>query len=180
MDENWAPKHPQATATVELVDTFPLSHLPIQQQLSDCVRVRLRLETEDTCPTEFSTEEHLLPEKCKCGEPWKKYPEFFRCGTYFGLTFKKRVIVNCRRCVNNKCTAHFDGQEQGVFNYSGETLVSYSLLKDYHNCCIKGGMSWSAYVEKMTSMYNEVYCEQNKEMAFLSNPTFVKVLSVFC
>lgn len=71
---------------------------------------------------------------------------------------------------------HFDGQGQGVFNYSGETLVSYAVFQDYHNCCVKAGMSWSSFVNKTNSMYNDAYCDSSQQMSFMSYPTFVKVI----
>ncbi len=178
MDDNWKPRKPEPVSMSESPQTTPLSYTPIQQNLPDSVRSRLSTETEQSTPHEFSPHDHLLPKQCSCGNSWKSYNECYRKGVYYALTFKKNVIVNCRRCVANKCTWHYDGQEEGVFNYSGDILVSYALLKDYHNSCIKGGMTWTSYVEKISNMYNEVYCDQDKQMTFMSNPSFVKASTI--
>lgn len=154
---------------------LPLSYVPIAQELPDSVRELLATETLAACPSEFRPEELLLPGLCKCGETWRKDPELFALGTFYALSFKKVVPVYVKKCIKGICTHHFDGQSAGVFNYSGETLVSYALLQDYHNCCIKANMSWASYVSKISSMYNNTYCSSAEEMSFMSYPTFVKV-----
>lgn len=156
-------------------DVQPLSYRPIQQILSDSVRKRLMEENYTTFPQELYPEEHLLEETCGCGNKWKNYCEKHANGTYFALTFKKKVQVYVRKCMANTCKRHFDGQEMGIFNYSGETLVSYALIQDYHNTCLKAQISWNAYIEKINSMYNDVYCEVALRQPFMSFRTFSKV-----
>lgn len=174
MDAGWKPK-PMNKGGPEAVGLFPLSSVPIAQLIADPTREVLASETEEISPITYRPEEWLLPQLCKCGEKWKNNDEEFATGTYYSLTFKKNVMVYARKCVKNKCMHHFDGQSVGVFNYSGETLVSYGLLEDYHNCCVVSGMSWSGYLNKMDRMYNKVYCKASQKMMFMSQPTFVKV-----
>lgn len=174
MDADWKPK-PLNKQGSEPAGVFPLSFSPIAQLICDSTRELLASETEEGSPKVYRPEEFLLPHECRCGEKWKSSDEEFAVGTYYSLTFKKSVVVYVRKCVKNKCVRHFDGQSTGVFNYSGETLVSYALLEDYQNCCVVAGMSWSGYLNKMNNMYNKVYCKTLQTMAFMSQPTFVKV-----
>lgn len=171
---NWKPK-PLNKGGCEPVASFPLSCTPITQLIDDSARELLAAETAQTSPITYKPETWLLPPLCKCGERWKDWDEEYAIGTYYALTFKKNVAVYARKCVRNTCIAHFDGQSVGVFNYSGETLVSYALLEDYQNCCVVSGMSWSGYLNKMDKMYNRVYCKTSQQMIFMSQPTFVKV-----
>ena len=176
LDSKWQPKPPQKIACE--TPQLPLSFLPISQHMEKQVRDRLSTETMAQCPIDFRPEMPLLPALCCCGEKWKNYDEYFATGAYYALTFKKNVEVYVRKCVTGRCTHHFDGQSMGVFNYSGETLVSYAVLHDYENCCVRGGMAWKAYVEKSQRMYDKVYCESSLQMTFMSYPTFVKVCCI--
>lgn len=162
----------------ETEDVPALSYKPIQQALSDAVRKRLTDESVSNFPEELFPEENLLEETCDCGSRWKNYAEKYSVGTYYALTFKKKVQVYVRKCMSNKCKRHFDGQDMGVFNYSGETLVSYALIQDYHNTCLKAQISWNAYIDKINAMYNDVYCDTAHSQAFLSLRTFSKVWTV--
>ena len=177
LDDDWKPRRPNDSTDsgAAAKSRLPLSFVPIRLQLPDAVREILQAETEANCPSVFHPEVELLPATCACGEKWKQHDEQYSVGTYYTPTFTKRVLVYCRKCVNNKCLHHFDGQSTGTFNYSGETLISYSLLRNAFNCCVRNGMSWSGYIGKITSMYNDIYSMNDCKMPFLSGATFSKV-----
>lgn len=174
LDADWKPPPPKKTSEVEATH-LPLSYLPVEQHISDSVRQALATESEASSPGEYRPEVHLRPDQCKCGEKWKSFDELYTMGTYYTSCFKKNIPVYVRKCVTNKCSQHFDGQSTGVFNYSGETLVSYAVMQDYFHCCIRGGMSWAAFLNKMNCMYNNVFTEQAVQMPFMSTSTFSKV-----
>ena len=155
---------------------FPLSRMPILQVIPDAVRDWLINKDYSNLPTSFHPEDFLFPSECNCGAKWKQYDEFLCTGRYYSLTFSKSIAVYVRKCINSRCLQHFDGQTSGVFNYSGETLVSYSLMQDFQHCCINGGMSWQSYLSKTSAMYAQVFCKQSLDMPFMSHPTFTKVL----
>ena len=155
--------------------SLPLSHSAIHLMLPDSVRERFMKEESSTSPCQYEPELFMLPEKCRCGVQWKSYNELYSTGIYYTLTFRKSVAVYVRKCTKSVCFHHFDGQTTGVFNYSGETLVSYALMHDFLNSCITGGMSWSSFINKTNAMYNGVYCKQAMSMPFMSQNTFCKV-----
>ncbi len=78
----------------------------------------------------------------------------------------------------NKCAWHFDGQSVGVFNYSGETLVSYTLLQEFFNCSVKNAMSWAGFLHKINAMYSDVYSLEGSPYSAMSPNTFSKVFWV--
>jgi hypothetical protein len=66
------------------------------------------------------------------------------------------------RCINNNpdCDIHYDGGNDGVFNYSGKTLVSYALLLSFTFNLITGkGDTFDGFVEHSSLM--------NKYMIYL-------------
>ena len=74
-----------------------------------------------------------------CGAPWNAGDpienNWKRPGTsmLYGPYSAKEVDVYYRPCSNTNCTARkqYDGHEDGVFNYSGQTLFLHSTLRDY-------------------------------------------------
>jgi len=170
---NWKPEEKKRSPTVS--SSLPLSKRRIDLKISDEVRDKLTTENSSNSPKEYYPEANILPTLCTCGGKWKKDDERFCDGVYYALTFKQSAVVYYRRCIAEKCEFHYDGQADGVFNYSGETLVSYALLYDYTKSCIEGATTWSAFVSRIQYMYNEVYCNSALKMDFMSIPTFVQV-----
>lgn len=82
---------------------------------------------EGTCPVE------MCGAAWNAGDPiqhnWKRPGKSSLYGPYSA----KRVDVYYRPCSNTICTAQkqYDGYEDGVFNYSGQTLFLHSTLRDY-------------------------------------------------
>ncbi len=162
---------------VKAVSALPYSHRMIVKPYPNATRTYMASETYDNSPRFYHPEPNLLPTTCNCGCGWKKQDEIFCKGTYYAATFKKNVLVYFRRCLKNACSWHYDGQEQGVFNFSGHTLVSYIILQDFEVSCVKNAMSWSAFREKVKDLYNEIYSMTEDEMTFMSEPTLVQVCS---
>lgn len=177
MKGDWKPEHSHTTRAAEVENRFPLSHKPIPLVLPNNIRVNLQVEKFDTSPLKYVPEPELIPPVCKCGDKWKSYDEEFKVGRYYTLCFVKNVLVYCRKCVNNKCIWHFDGQSCGVFNYSGETLLSYTLLQESFNCCVRNGMSWAGFLDKTNHMYGDVFSMQEDKMHSMSSHTFSNVCS---
>lgn len=154
---------------------LPYSFQQIIKPFPNSVRARLSGETYENCPTLFFTEPHLLPDCCSCGGGWKKADEVFCKGFYYTQMFRKAVIVHYRRCIRNSCSWHYDGQGDGIFNYSGSTLMSYTLLQDLEVSCIKNAMTWKAFANRMKDLYNKIFCDQEEKMPFVSEPTLGQV-----
>lgn len=150
---------------------LPYSYQTIIRPFPNAVRARLSCETFSSFPTSFYPESNLLPSGCSCGCGWKKSDEKFCQGIYFGQTFRKHVNVYYRRCLRNLCSWHYDGQSDGIFNYSGNTLMSYTLLQDLEVSCIKNAMTWKGFTNRMQDLYNKIFCDQEKKMPFVSEPT---------
>jgi hypothetical protein len=176
LDSTWKPKKPN-TSNVQEESKFLLSHRAISLVLPDSVKKQLQNETRQSSPVEYKPEPHLLPPTCSCNLSWKHSDEQFAIGKYHTVGFVKKVIVYCRKCVANKCVWHFDGQEAGVMNYSGETLVSYTLLNEFYNRCVRNGMSWSGFLNKTNFMYKDVYSLEDDIQQSMSSNTFSKVLA---
>jgi hypothetical protein len=174
MANTWKPDIPGASSDKEAA-TLPLSHLAIPLVLPNDIRNHLRAEHSSSPPSDFHPEQHVLPASCSCGAGWKQYDEEYRVGTYYTVSFVSRAKVFYRRCCLNKCAWHFDGQSVGVFNYSGETLVSYTLLHEFFNCSVKNGMSWAGFLHKINTMYSEVYSLEGSPFTSMSANTFSKV-----
>ena len=102
------------------------------------VKEILSLETGNSLPKQVRPEPEMLASKCKCGEGWEMTDTRLCYGYLYYSRGRIVTEVFYRRCVNKKCELHFDGRELGIFNYSGHTLVSYTLLFRYLNS-IKGG-----------------------------------------
>lgn len=177
MEGDWKPSRPNHNVEAE-EEKFPLSHKAIPLVLPNSIRLHLQQEKFETSPIEYKPEADLIPEKCNCGDKWKSYPEIFKTAKYYTATFVKSVLVYCLKCVNNKCTRHFDGQSCGILNYSGETLISYTLLNEFFNCCIRNAMSWAGFLNKTNHMYNDVYSIEEDEMQSMSSHTFSKVRAI--
>lgn len=173
MDSAWKPDVPGASSDNE--PNLPLSHLAIPLVLPKKIREHLQSEHSSSPPSEYHPEQQLLPLSCSCGAGWKQYDEEYRVGTYYTVSFVSSVKVFYRRCCLNKCAWHFDGQSVGVLNYSGETLISYTLLKEFFNCCVKNGMSWAGFLHKINSMYSDVYSFESSPFTSMSASTFSKV-----
>ena len=174
MKEEWKPDPPKAVSDKES-GKLPLSHLAIPAVLNSDIRKHLQAEQASSPPSNFHPEPDLLPATCVCKAGWKKYDEFFCEGVYFTTTFVSKVKVFQRKCCTNKCSWHFDGQSVGVFNYSGETLVSYTLMWDFYHCGVKHGMSWSSFLNKTNDMYKEIYSMEGSPFVAMSMNTFTKV-----
>lgn len=175
MPSSWQPDIPGAASDKEATN-LPLSHLAIPVVLPNSVRIHLQAEHVSSPPSEYHPEKHLLPSCCNCGAGWKQYDEEYRIGTYYTVSFVSSVRVYYRRCCLNKCSWHFDGQSVGVFNYSGETLVSYTLLKEFFNCSVKNAMSWAGFLEKINNMYGEVYSAEETPFVAMSASTLSRVI----
>lgn len=174
MGNSWKPDIPGASSDKESAN-LPLSHLAIPLVLPNDVRMHLQAEHVSSPPSEFHPEKHLLPATCSCGAGWRQFDELYREGTYYTVTFVSKAKVFHRRCILNKCAWHFDGQSVGVFNYSGETLVSYTLLREFFNCSVKNSMSWAGFLHKINAMYSEVYSLKESPFSSMSSNTFSKV-----
>ncbi len=174
MAGTWKPDAPGASSDKE-AGKLPLSHLAIPLDLSNDIRKHLHAEHSSSPPSCFRPEQDLLPETCGCGAGWKQYDEEYRVGTYYTVTFVSTVKVFFRQCCLNKCAWHFDGQSVGVFNYSGETLVSYTLLREFFNCSVKNAMSWAGFLHKINSMYTDIYSLAESAFTSMSVNTFSKV-----
>lgn len=174
MDKTWKPDTPGASSDKES-GKLPLSHLAIPLDLSDDIRKHLHMEHCSSPPSTFRPEQHLLPATCSCGAGWKQYDEEYCVGSYYTVSFVSRVKVYYRQCCMKKCAWHFDGQSVGVFNYSGETLISYTLLREFFNCSVKNHMSWAGFLHKITSMYTDIYSLADSPFIPMSANTFSKV-----
>lgn len=170
----WKPDTPGASSDKE-ARNLPLSHVAIPLKLPNDVRKHLHAEHSSSPPSEFHPEQNLLPSTCDCGAGWKQYDEEYRVGTYYTVSFVSRVKVFYRRCCLNQCAWHFDGQSLGVFNYSGDTLVSYTFMQDFFNCSVKNGMSWAGFLLKINSMYSDIYSYEGSPFTSMSPNTFSKV-----
>jgi len=174
MAGTWKPDTPGASSDKE-AGNLPLSHLAIPLDLENDIREHLHAEHSSSPPSNFHPEQHLMPVTCGCGAGWKQYDEEYRVGTYYTVSYVSRVKVFYRQCCLNKCAHHFDGQSVGVFNYSGETLVSYTLMREFFNCSVKNGMSWAGFLHKINGMYSEIYSLKDSPFISMCPNTFSKV-----
>lgn len=181
MSGQWKPEHSHTSRGAEIESRFPLSHKAIPLVVPNKIRANLQTEKPETSPIQYFPEPELLPSNCQCDAKWKNYDEEYKVGRYYTVNFVKNVQVYCRKCVNNKCTWHFDGQSCGIFNYSGETLISYSLLHEFFNCCVRNGMSWSGFLDKTNHMYGDIFSMDDEKMQSMSPNTFsnVSILLIF-
>jgi len=158
---------------------LPLSFTSISLNITDDVREQMLNLTPQTAPKALHPEPFLLPEKCTCGSVWKHEDQLFRDGFLFTTRFKSAVKVYYRKCVKDQCEWHYDGQSDGIFNYSGETLVSYELMWDYIANCTFGHMPCNTYVTTLDHKYNKVYHAAGQRMDFVQTGTFSKVTENF-
>ena len=177
MASTWKPEVPGASLDKEATNLL-FSHLAIPLVLSNEIRQHLQSEHSSSPPSEFHPEQHLLPLSCSCGAGWKQYDEEYHVGTYYTISFVSCAKVFYRQCCLNKCAWHFDGQSVGVFNYSGATLVSYTLLQEFFNCSVKNAMSWAGFLHKISTMYSDVYSLEGSPFISMSANTFSKVCCV--
>lgn len=175
MEGDWKPDCPKNTTTDKINSKLPHSYKSVPLVMPNNIRQYLQTEKYETSPLEYRPEQEMLPATCQCGSDWKSYDEPFTTGTYYTTSFVKNVMVYCRNCVNDKCKWHYDGQQNGVFNYSGETLISYTMLHEFFNCCVRNSMSWAGFLNKTNHMYNDIYSLQEEKMQSMSSHTFTKV-----
>lgn len=143
-------------------------------KLDDSVRAKLAAETKDSLPKVFIPDTSTAPSHCSCGLEWGPEEKF--CDGYLYYS-RGRILgkVFYRRCVNFKCELHYDGAQDGIFNYSGQTLVSYTLLLDYFAGLKTGKMTWSAFVAQKNYLYNNAYCGDKVECPFMDARTWQNV-----
>ena len=80
------------------------------------------------------------------------------------------------KCVNNNpnCTIHYNGREDGIFNYSGKILVSYTMFFDFMFSLICGnGNTFNGYWSKITLLYIHIGLPltEDKPLEFMSLST---------
>lgn len=152
---------------------MPLSSTHISLSLSKQQRLNIRsfeLNVEDVFP-----ENSLLPEICSCGAGWLSKDSFYCQGVLYTLGNRKLINVWCRKCKNNTCVHHYDGQQDCIFNYSGQSLISYDILIDYHSSLLTSQTSFTGYVKKINFMYKKIHSNLEDNLKFLSIATFEKV-----
>lgn len=173
--KDWIPPSKPTPASETPKVQFPLSQKTIPSVIPNHVREQLAGELATNTSREYHPEVHLRPNKCECNDEWKDEDEFFCRGTYYAIAFKQSVCVYYRRCVQDICHHHYDGQEDGVFNYSGETMVSYALLHLYVSSCLSSATTWNAFQVSQNTLYNKVFCPIEQQMNFMSLPTLIQV-----
>jgi hypothetical protein len=111
--------------------SYPLSWKKISLRLTNEQKKRLSVETLQSMPLEVHPSEENTTGLCQCGFIWEKTDQKLCEGFIYGSRGRTVCSVYYRRCIKHKCEAHFDGNAEGLFNYSGQTIVSYTLLNRY-------------------------------------------------
>lgn len=153
---------------------FPKSTTIFTFQLDDAVRMKLAAETKDTLPKIFRPELNRVQTLCKCGMKWGAETKYCDGFLYYS---RGRILgkVFYRKCSNFKCELHYDGAQDGIFNYSGQTLVSYTLLLEYFAAIKTGKMTWTAFAAQKDFLYNNAYCNDKMECPFMDARTWQNV-----
>jgi hypothetical protein len=71
---------------------------------------------------------------------------------YFNFNIRNVYVWRCTKD-NPGCDIHYDGSQDGIFNYSGKTLVSYIIFLQFTFNLITGkGDTFDAFVAKANLM----------------------------
>lgn len=103
------------------------------------------------CPPKESGEKCLyLPEVVCLSKKAKLY-------TLSGIIMVETYFWKCEKG-KKKCNIHYDGGKDGIFNFTGTILVSYSIFMDFVTTliCAKA-ISFSGYINKINMMYSFVF-----------------------
>ena len=83
-----------------------------------------------------------------------------------------------RFCASNQkcCIKHYDGLQDGLFNYSGKILVTLDLMRDFSATCKLSGITFTLYCQQKSELFNKSY----KGHQFLNSTTFSKIYFAYC
>lgn len=154
---------------------LPLSTCVISLTMNAAQRARMASEASAECITEVFPEEENLPAKAPCGDLWSSKCQVFCQGTFYTLISRTLITVWCKKCLSGCCVHHFNGNKQAIFNYSGQTLISYSVFFNYQSILFTSQTSIYGYVNKMNRMYRRAYNDPTITCSFLNGNTFKRV-----
>ena len=124
--------------------------------------------------------EQKPPEFCKCEGGKCKYNSsiHYETAKLYTLSGVNEVKVGCWKCERNKseCTIFYDGQSDGIFNFTNSILVSYEIFLDFiiTIICAKS-ISFHGFVEKMNLTYSWSYnLDPNGNGKFLSKTYWIQ------
>lgn len=127
------------------------------------------------CPNELHPE--TIPELAPCNNPWKETNDYLCEGTIYLTKRVQKTKVFVRKCTAGCHHCHYDGTDDGIFNYSGGLLFSEGLLYDYIYSMQYESSTWTGFKSRIDALYSKVYNRQ--PIRFVSKTIFIKVITAF-
>lgn len=97
--------------------------------------------------------------KCHCGAEWKSRQVICKDGRLTTLHGSWPAIVYSTTCANAEPhTVAYDGQEDGIFNFSNFTLFTYEVMFDYWDGMTVTPLSYTAHHSRLVMHHERSNC----------------------
>lgn len=78
---------------------------------------------------------------------------------------------------NKECNIYYDGSKDGIFNFTGNILVSYTIFMDFLSTLVSAkAISFTGYITKLEFLYNYMYGRGGSQESN-TQPGFCKFMS---